>query len=209
MSNLDEYITIQYWWIPVLQLEVHCCFKFNSVNIWKITHYGTHCNHQQWVKDLISDIFVIAVFNSDRHFFLALYYILHSVHVMSNMFSGFCHSSCELFVEISWDCNVVWKQFASNSLWMDLSLSRWLTKIMTWCRCFNNRYFGHLLRYRLFVRSNSIFFYFQGNRKQFWIGWTRAMPVEDSKTLIGFIIFELCGSTDIHHRPNISERKRT
>ena len=28
-------------------------------------------------------------------------------------------------------------------------------------------------------------------------------------TSIGFIIFELCGSTDIHHPPNISERRRT
>ena len=40
-------------------------------------------------------------------FVLALNYILHSVHVTSNMFSGVCYSSCELFVEISRDCFVV------------------------------------------------------------------------------------------------------
>jgi hypothetical protein len=44
----------------------------------------------------ITDIFVLSLNN-----------ILHSVHITSNMFSGVCYSSCELFVEISRDCFVV------------------------------------------------------------------------------------------------------
>ena len=45
-SHLEEYITVQYWRIHQLQIEVQCCFKFNPVNIWKITHYRNHFNHQ-------------------------------------------------------------------------------------------------------------------------------------------------------------------